>query len=126
MPTPKILVVDDEPGVLHLVSRALSLRGYEVHAASSPKQALAIAEALPLFDLVVSDVLMPGMSGTELVNRVSELCPAIGIILMSAQVLTGSLPEHAIFLSKPFPLRDLYAIVEEKLASTEAFLALAG
>ncbi len=59
MSTPKILVVDDEPAVLGLVSKALSAKGYEVHAACHPNQALKLAEAMPCFDLVVSDVIMP-------------------------------------------------------------------
>ena len=75
MSTPRVLVVDDEPAVLRLVSKALSVRGYEVYAAASPMQALHLARAAPCFDLVVSDVIMPEMCGPELVRRISRICP---------------------------------------------------
>lgn len=68
MATARILVVDDEPGVLNFVSKALLLRGHEVQVASSPVEALELAKAAePCFDLLVSDVIMPEIlrCGTE-------------------------------------------------------------
>jgi CheY-like chemotaxis protein len=55
----RVLVVDDEPAVLGVVSKALAIRGYEVHAVSSPLHALRLAQDAPGFDLVVSDVIVP-------------------------------------------------------------------
>ena len=116
MSAPRVLVVDDEPAVLHLVSRALERRGYEVHAANHPLQALELVTAAPCFDLVVSDVIMPGICGPELVRRITQVCPTIGVILMSAHMASEALPDHAAFLSKPFHMADLYSAVEKKLA----------
>ena len=53
MATARVLVVDDEPAVLGWVSRALSRKGYDVHAVSSPLEALLLAHDTPCFDLVV-------------------------------------------------------------------------
>src|ERR1035438_892574 len=99
-----------EPGVLHLVHTALSLRGYEVHPASGPRQALDLVKTEPCFDLVVSDVIMPEMCGPELIRRITKMCPTIAVVLMSAHIAAEAIPEHAAFISKPFPLRDLYSV----------------
>jgi CheY-like chemotaxis protein len=115
MATARVLVVDDEPAVLGLVSKALSGRGYEVHAVPSPLQALQIAHDEPCFDLLVSDVIMPEMCGPELVRRIAQLCPTAAVVLMSAHIACETLPEHAAFISKPFLLTDLYSIVEKAL-----------
>jgi len=116
MPIPKILVVDDEPAVLGLVSKALESRGYEVHAACCPTQALEIARNAPCFDLVVSDVMMPGMCGPELVRRIAQICPTTAIVMMSAYVAAEAVPKRAAFISKPFRVTDLYSVVSSVLA----------
>jgi DNA-binding NtrC family response regulator len=119
MANPKILVVDDEPGVLFLVSKALSRRGYEVHVASDPLQALELAKGDSSFDLLVSDIVLPGMFGSELPRRVTERSPTTAVVLMSGHVPADELPEAASFISKPFLVRDLYSVVDKTLAGSE-------
>ncbi len=63
---PRILVVDDEESVREFTERALQTAGYEVVAASNGKQALELVERRGPFDGFVVDVVMPGMSGSEL------------------------------------------------------------
>jgi DNA-binding NtrC family response regulator len=125
MAAARVLVVDDEPAVLGLVSNALSLRGYEVHAVPSPLQALKLLHDTPCFDLVVSDVIMPEMCGPELVRKVAELCPTAAVVVMSAHIDThemaarldgAALSRQVRFLSKPFRVTDLYSVVEKALA----------
>jgi DNA-binding NtrC family response regulator len=116
MSTPKVLVVDDEPAILGLVSKALSARGYEVHAASDPKRALELVRAAPCFDLVVSDVIMPEMCGPELVRKITEMCPTTAVVLMSGYIAAEAIPLRAKFISKPFRMTDLCFAVEDVLA----------
>jgi two-component system cell cycle sensor histidine kinase/response regulator CckA len=111
-----VLVVDDESIVLGLVSNALSRRGYQVHAASTPQEALEMVRDLPCFDVMVSDVIMPEMCGPELVRRVILICPNVAIVLISGFITAEALPEGAAFVSKPFALTDLYEAVEKVLA----------
>ena len=115
MSTRKILVVDDEPAVLGLVSQALLAQGYEVHAASHPRRALELAQAMPCFDLVVSDVIMPEMCGPELVRRIARICPTTAVVMMSGYLAAEAIPERAVFISKPFRMADLCSIVANAL-----------
>ena len=113
--TSKVLVVDDEPAILHLVSTALSVRGYEVHATPSPWEAWDIVKSTSCFDLVLSDVIMPQISGPELITKIREICPTIAVILMSGHIAEEVLPEDVGFIRKPFRISDLCSVVEKKL-----------
>lgn len=116
MAAQRVLVVDDEPAVLGLVSKALSSRGYEVHGVCNASEALELAKRMPSFDLVVSDVIMPGMCGPALVRELALLSPQTAIVMMSAHIGIEALPLHAGFLSKPFRVADLFSTVERALA----------
>ena len=120
MSKPRVLVVDDDPGVLGLVSKALSLRGYEIQAVSHPYEALKLAHDKQCFDLVLSDVLMPDMCGTELVKHILRQCPEAAVVIMSGHVDYQAVPVAAAFLSKPFAVNELYSVVEKALGSSES------
>jgi FixJ family two-component response regulator len=59
---------------------------------------------------------MPEMCGPELVRRITQVCPTIGVVLMSGYIAGEALPEHAAFISKPFRLTDLDSALEKVLA----------
>lgn len=89
-PPAVILVVDDEAAVNRLVSRYLTHLGYRVLEACSGAEALAMVRRPgPRVDLVLSDVVMPGMDGIALAARLLARCPGPSVILM-----TGQLPEE--------------------------------
>ncbi len=69
--------------------------------------------------MVISDVVMPGMSGPELVKEVHERCPNGGAVMMSGFGALEALPPEAQFLTKPFRLPDLLAAVQKALQSTD-------
>ena len=115
----RILVVDDEPTVLSVVSKALSIRGYETRAVLSPTRALEMATEAS-FDLVLSDVIMPEMCGPELVKRIALICPTTAILLMSGQTAAEALPTRTAFIGKPFLMKDLYSAVEKALTPHQA------
>jgi two-component system cell cycle sensor histidine kinase/response regulator CckA len=86
LPPAAIVVVDDEETVNRLVTRYLTHLGYTVLAATSGEEALAIVRRrIPPIDLVLSDVVMPGMDGTELASLVLAECPGPTIVLMTGQ-----------------------------------------
>jgi CheY-like chemotaxis protein len=83
MPRARVLVVDDEPAVLSVISLALSGRGYDVHTSVSALRALnLLKETERCFDLLVSDVIMPDLCGPELARELRQACPRGAVVLM--------------------------------------------
>ena len=81
--TARILVVDDTEAILDAVTDALAAEGFEVQAVSDGKVALATAQAEP-FDLVILDLMLPGLSGTEICRRLRAESP-VPIIMLTAR-----------------------------------------
>ena len=106
--TETVLVVEDEPAVLALSRRALEAQGYVVLAASDAAAALRVVERHGgTIHLLVTDVVMPGMSGRELADRLAAQRRGIRVLYMSgypgdAVVQHGTLPSGSAFLQKPF------------------------
>jgi CheY-like chemotaxis protein len=108
-------VVDDEPQVTDLLADVLEGEGYRVAVASDGVEALAQVAALRP-RLVLLDIMMPRLSGVEVMRRLQEADPARpAIILMSAAVRPADSPRHVPFLAKPFDLTDLLARVAQAL-----------
>jgi PAS domain S-box-containing protein len=118
-----ILLVEDEPAILDLVRTMLTGLGYRVLTASSPEAALTtMADDTPEVQLVITDVVMPGMNGRDLVERLRRLRPNIRSLFISGytpdQVLRhddDGLDGH--FLAKPFDLESLGTRVRRILDS---------
>jgi CheY-like chemotaxis protein len=116
-----ILLVEDEAPVREVVRRALASAGYAVVVARDAPEALRIAEAqLDQIDLVLTDMILPGMTGRDLVTEFRAKRPGIRVIIMSGY--TGetysaleSLPEGTGYLEKPFSLVDLRSKVRQVL-----------
>jgi PAS domain S-box-containing protein len=103
----RILVVEDEQGVRRITARILREHGYEVVPASGPEEAMRLAAAGEI-ELVLTDVVMPGMSGASLVAQLREAEERLPAIFMSGYTdRPGALPRDAVFLSKPFSQQDL-------------------
>lgn len=101
-----VLIAEDEEGVRRLAVETLQRGGYRVLSAASGAEALRTAIAFDgTIDVLLSDVVMPGMNGPELAARVRALRPSVRVLLMSgyaADVVTKQDLEHATLLSKPF------------------------
>jgi two-component system response regulator MprA len=106
----RVLVVDDEPGTRALIWDILSEEGYDVHLCSGGEKALEFLERRP-FDLILTDIRMPGISGMELLTRVRAKAPGARVILMTAYASLDSAIEAVRgqafdYLVKPFDLDD--------------------
>ena len=115
---PTILVVDDEDAVREFVRIVLSEAGYAVSTACDGVEALALFQADPdRFDLVVSDVRMPNLTGIELAIELRQVRPGALILLISA--FTGDtpadIPPDVPLLNKPFSRDRLLEVVAEVL-----------
>jgi two-component system cell cycle sensor histidine kinase/response regulator CckA len=118
-----VLVVDDEQGLRELVCRTLRAEGYDTLEAGHGAEALQIIETAPApVDLVVTDVVMPGMDGRELGRRLSQRWPDLPILYISAYDVNdifrrGSPRSSAPFLQKPFPMEGLVTTVRGLIAN---------
>jgi PAS domain S-box-containing protein len=116
-----ILVVEDEVAVRSLVARVLRARGYEVIEASNGSDALQLAStAAERIDAVVTDVIMPEMSGPAMIRRLTELRPELRVVYMSGytqnEVLHHGIAQDEVsFLQKPMSPAALAAKVREVL-----------
>jgi sigma-B regulation protein RsbU (phosphoserine phosphatase) len=120
MPRPRILVVDDEPGMLRTIERILSTR-YDVRAVRLPSAGLDAA-AVGTFDVAILDVRMPEMDGFALMARLGELQPDLDVIMMTGSTderdarLIRAIREKAFFfLTKPFDREVLLTLVQRCL-----------
>jgi DNA-binding NtrC family response regulator len=113
-----ILVVDDDDVIRETLCELLSAK-YSCHTADTAERALEKLEAQP-FDVVLTDISMPGLSGRELLNRVVELYPATPVIIVSGlgdQEQAESLIRRGAFdyLLKPFRLEVVEASVQRAI-----------
>lgn len=108
-----VLLVEDEPSLLKLGIMMLEQLGYQVLAAGTPSEAVSLAEEhAGKIQLLVTDVVMPKMSGPDLAERLHALCPDIKILFMSGYTANmiaqrGVLEEKVNFIQKPFSLQSL-------------------
>ncbi|HEU5151774.1 MAG TPA: response regulator [Iamia sp.] len=124
MPT-TVLVVEDDPVIIDLLTLTLELEGWTVLRAKDAVSALEIARA-ETPDLVVSDVMMPGRSGLDLIAdlKADAATAAIPVMLLSAKALAAEVAEGysagaVDYVTKPFDPDDLVARIRTALAATE-------
>jgi two-component system, OmpR family, response regulator MprA len=119
----KILVVDDERAVRESLRRALELEGYEIELAADGDEALAVLENGGAPDVVILDVLMPGIDGLEVCRRLRRGGNHVPVLMLTARVDVGDrvagLDAGADdYVTKPFALEELLARVRALLRRT--------
>lgn len=118
-----VLVVDDEPSVLRVASKVLRRDGYEILEALGGEEALRVAnEHDGAIDLLLTDVVMPGLGGRELGERFREAHPDTALLFMSGYtedevLLQGIRVAEVNYISKPFTVAGLREKVREVLDS---------
>ena len=122
--TGNILLVEDDAMVLQITQGMLEAMGYTVTVAGKPLDAIALcANPQTAIDLVITDVIMPVMSGKDLRDKILEIRPGLKVLFMSgytADVIAhhGVLEPGVLFLQKPFSIKSLALKVSEALAAT--------
>lgn len=116
MPSQRILIVDDEASVRDLVVALLTHSGYTVTLASSAEETFARLQQDPDYDLILSDIMMPGVDGLALLDRIGVDHPAIPVVICSAvndiRVATNAFRRGAFdYLLKPFDRAQLEDVV---------------
>ncbi len=118
-----IVILDDNPGSLELLSAALARDGVTLHTASRPSEALALVERYHP-QLVLTDLVMPEMSGLDVLNRIMASAPATDVVLMTAHYTTETAVQAirngaADYLEKPIRLPTLRERVGRLIADAE-------
>ena len=116
-----ILLVEDQPDILHLCSKMLVHQGYTVLAASGPQEAIGLAEEKrEAIDLLVTDVIMPEMNGPDLFQKIQLICPKLQVLYMSGYS-TDYIGKHlrvakgVNFIEKPFSITSFTTIIHDIL-----------
>jgi signal transduction histidine kinase len=111
-----ILMVDDEDLLLTMGQTVLSAYGYRVLTANSGQKALDLLARNPAVDLVITDLVMPAMSGRELIEHLQRHSPAVRILCTSGYVWPAGQNHIGTYLQKPFTSQDLLLKVKQALA----------
>lgn len=115
----RVLLVEDEESVRNVVGRLLAKLGYHVSAASDAEEALDLFDGGESFDLVVTDIVMPGLSGIEMAQILEKRYPDLRFLFISGYtsrelgIAPAAPPEP--FLPKPFTMQELSREVEKAL-----------
>jgi DNA-binding NtrC family response regulator len=115
-----VLVVDDEPDIRTVVRSMLTAKGYTVIETGDPQQAIRMATQQAVH-LLVTDVVMPLMKGTELAKRVQEVSPWTKVLLMSAYKVAEVTASGFPFIGKPFAPDALVEKVRQILSAPSPF-----
>ena len=126
---PHILIADDDAAIRLLWTRVLANAGYRVETVDNGQTAVEmVAAAIP--DLLITDLMLPGLNGWSVFSRVRTLAPRLPILIISGAT-TGtpphgtSLPDHAVFLRKPVAIGEVLTTVARLLAESPAGRATA-
>lgn len=120
-----ILVVDDEPEIRKLVTAMLTKAGYRVFTADTGENAVRMFKSHPDTELLLTDVVAPGMSGPMIADEIAALSPDIKVLFMSGYDSTQVVQKYVVergysLLVKPFTMEQLERKVSTVLARTAA------
>ena len=118
----RVLLVEDDAAIRTILERGLGRQGLVVTTAADASLALDILQTGTAFDILVSDVMMPGIDGVELASRALQMRPGISVVLMSGfaepPLHRAADAQGVRFLAKPFALADLVATIAATVAAT--------
>jgi two-component system cell cycle response regulator CpdR len=116
-----ILLAEDDDSMRRFLAQALERAGHDVTAFGDGAEAYECLRGVR-FDLLLSDIVMPGLDGIELAKRAADLDPTLKIMFITGFAAVAlhpasDAPKHAKVLSKPFHLRDIVQEVERMVAA---------
>jgi two-component system cell cycle sensor histidine kinase/response regulator CckA len=125
----RVLVLDDDDSVRRVAARILRRKGFDVQEFGAAREAIdAIAAAPESFDVVITDAIMPGLSGPQVARQIEALAPSVPIVFMSGlscedlEAAFGLAP-GCFVLQKPFEPAQLALVIHQAIEAREAAAA---
>src|SRR5438552_1158437 len=120
---PRVLVIDDEPGIRELLSRELVTHGYRVEAAANGQEALEKIEP-GKYQVALCDLNMPKLGGLEAMEGIRKRDPGVEVIMMTGyatvETAVAAMKKGAYdFVQKPFNLKEVLALVEKSIEKSD-------
>lgn len=120
MTAKNLLLVDDEPALLELLKKFLERNGHRVEASANPSDALRLFTTEPgRFDMVVTDLTLPGMTGEEMIERMRAASPRLRAVISSGYPYQPRLAGVE-FLQKPFLPKMLLELMDRMFAAPQS------
>jgi DNA-binding NtrC family response regulator len=122
--TSKILLVDDEPGMLRYIKTLLEVDDYKVQTATTGEEALALVNKGLRPDLVLMDLLMPGIDGLQTLEQLRQLQPGVKVVILSCvgdtkKVVQAMRLGAQDYITKPFQKAELDAVIDTCLGKNQ-------
>ena len=120
-----ILLIDDEEAILDIMTMTLADEGYDLHTAGSAEEGLKILKASPSFSLIISDQLMPGMTGVQFFAKARDICPDAMRVLLTGYTDTDAIIDAInsggihLYLTKPWHKDELLHTIRQMLTKAE-------
>lgn len=120
-----ILLIDDEEAILDIMTMTLADEGYDLHTAGSAEEGLKILKASPIFSLIISDQLMPGMTGVQFFAKARDICPDAMRVLLTGYTDTDAIIDAInsggihLYLTKPWRKDELLHTIRQMLTKAE-------
>jgi response regulator RpfG family c-di-GMP phosphodiesterase len=120
-----ILLIDDEEAILDIMTMTLADEGYDLHTAGSAEEGLKILKESPNFSLIISDQLMPGMTGVQFFAKARDICPDAMRVLLTGYTDTDAIIDAInsggihLYLTKPWHKDELLHTIRQMLTKAE-------
>jgi len=123
-----ILMVDDEEAILDIMTMVLAGEGYDLHTASSAEEGLKKLQEIPGLSLIISDQMMPGMTGVEFLEQACNICPDAQRVLLTGYTDTDAIINAInkgrihLYITKPWRRDDLLYTINQLLSKAELII----
>jgi len=123
-----VLIIDDEEAILDIMTMTLADEGYDLHTAGSAEEALKILRENPNFSLIISDQLMPGMTGVQFFAQARNICPNAMRVLLTGYTDTDAIIDAInsggihLYLTKPWRKDELLYAINQTLSKAELLI----
>ncbi len=123
-----ILLIDDEAAILDIMTMMLADEGYDLHTAGSAAEGLKILKESPNFSLIISDHMMPGMTGVQFFAQAREICPAALRVLLTGYTDMDAMIDAInsggihLYLTKPWQRDELLYSINQMLSKAELII----